>query len=229
MLSDAASSHLSWFGRTRERVELEGVTLFVGEGDAILAFPHRDADLPTAVRLATESGAREISCWALLPDDHLAARLTQLGFQDGWQPHWMGADPARRVDEPLREIEATTACSRALPYGSGHHESVLGGDVHHFVARDEGAIVGHVVLDTDAATGGIYDMGVAPTARGRGYGRALALAALACARAQGCTSVTLNATGEGEPVYRGVGFESLGLGMTWWLFPREETTGALSS
>jgi ribosomal protein S18 acetylase RimI-like enzyme len=229
VLSDAASSHLSWFGRARERVELDGVTLFVGEGDAILAFPGRDADLPTAVRIATRSGAREISCWALLPDDHLAARLSLLGFQDGWQPHWMGADPARCADEPGHEIEATTACSRALPYGSRHHESVLGGDVHHFVARDQGSIVGHVVLDTDATRGGIYDMGVAPSARGRGYGRALALTALACARAQGCTSVTLNTTAEGEPLYRSVGFESLDLGITWWLFPREARTGAPSS
>ena len=71
-----------------------------------------------------------------------------------------------------------------------------------------------------APIGGIYDMGVLPDARRRGFGRALTLAALARARTLGCTSVTLNATGAGEPLYRSVGFESLGLGMTWWLFPR---------
>lgn len=48
----------------------------------------------------------------------------------------------------------------------------------------------------------------------------MAVAALARARVESCTSVTLNATGDGEPVYRKVGFRSLGLGMTWWLFPR---------
>jgi GNAT superfamily N-acetyltransferase len=217
---DAARNHRSWFGRGRELVELDGVTLFLGDGDALLAFPHREGDLTSAVRLARESGAREIGCWALLPDDDLAARLSGLGFQDGWQPHWMGADPRGQMDEPGHEIEATTDCARELPYSSGGHESVLGGDVHHFVVRDGVTIVGHAVLNVDGETGGIYDMGVVPQARRRGYGRALTLAALACARARGCTSVTLNATGDGEPVYRNVGFESLGLGMTWWLFPR---------
>ena len=132
----------------------------------------------------------------------------------------MGADPRMKVDEPEQEIVATRSCSRELPYWSNGHESVLGGDVHHLVVRDGGTTVGHVVLNVDDETGGIYDMGVAPRSRRRGYGRALTLAALACARVEGCTSVTLNATGDGESIYRNVGFESLGLGMTWWLFPR---------
>ena len=72
----------------------------------------------------------------------------------------------------------------------------------------------------DGAVAGIYDMGVLSSARRRGLGRALTLAAVARAREAGCASVTLNATGEGEALYRSVGFESLGLGMTWWLFPR---------
>jgi len=84
------------------------------------------------------------------------------------------------------------------------------------------AIVGHVVLDVDGDQGGIYDMGVIPAARRRGHGRALTLAALARARDAGCAGVTLNATGEGEPLYRSVGFDSLGRGMTWWLFPRSQ-------
>ena len=51
-------------------------------------------------------------------------------------------------------------------------------------------------------------------------GTALTLAAIVAAHELGCSSLTLNATGEGEPLYRSVGFESLGHGMTWWLFPR---------
>jgi ribosomal protein S18 acetylase RimI-like enzyme len=76
------------------------------------------------------------------------------------------------------------------------------------------------VLNVDGDSAGLYDMGVLPRARRRGYGRALTLAALAHARDLGCASVTLNATAEGELLYRSVGFSSLGLGMTWWLFPR---------
>ena len=220
MLADAASSHRSWFGRCREQVDLDGVTVFLGERAAVLAFPDSTGDLDAAVRVAREAGVREIGCWSLHPDEVLGRRLLELGFQDGWQPHWMGLDPSRGVGEPEHEVEETTHCSRDLPYASAEHESVLGGDVHHFVVRDGATIVGHVVLDVDGAVGGIYDMGVLPSARRGGLGRALTLAALARARVAGCASVTLNATGEGEPLYRSVGFESLGLGMTWWLFPR---------
>jgi ribosomal protein S18 acetylase RimI-like enzyme len=154
------------------------------------------------------------------PGQALGRRLQELGFQDGWHPHWMWLDPRRGAGEPEHEVEETTRCSRELPYASAEHESVLGGDVHHFVVRDGAAVAGHVVLDVSGTVAGIYDMGVQPSARRRGLGRALTLAALARARAAGCASVTLNATGEGEQLYRSVGFESLGLGMTWWLFPR---------
>ena len=220
MLEDAVASHRSWFGRGREQVDLDGVTLFLGEGVAVLAFPDSTGDLETAVHIAGNAGVREIGCWSLLPDEVLGRRLSELGFQDGWQPHWMGLDPRRAVGGPEHEVEETLHCSRELPYASAEHESVLGGDVHHFVARDGATVAGHVVLDVNGAVAGIYDMGVLPGARRRGLGRSLTLAVVSRARAAGCASLTLNATGEGEPLYRTVGFESLGLGMTWWLFPR---------
>ena len=216
---DPASSHRSWFGRSRDHVEVDGVDVFIGADDAVLAFPRPDADLAAAVDLALEAQVREASCWALAPDDDLGGRLHTLGFQDGWAPHWMGIDPRDAAPPPDSVVEETTECADTVPYASGEHRRVLGGDVRHFVVRDEGIIVGHAVLDVDGESAGIYDMGVVPRARRRGHARALTLAALAAARGAGCTGVTLNATGEGEPVYRGVGFESLGWGMTWWLFP----------
>ena len=216
---DPASSHRSWFGRSRDHVEVAGVDVFIGARDAVLAFPRPDADLAAAVDLALEAQVREASCWALAPDDDLGGRLHTLGFQDGWAPHWMGIDPRDAAPPPDSVVEETTECADTVPYASGEHRRVLGGDVRHFVVRDKGIIVGHAVLDVDGESAGIYDMGVVPRARRRGHARALTLAALAAARGAGCTGVTLNATGEGEPVYRGVGFESLGWGMTWWLFP----------
>jgi hypothetical protein len=203
-------------------MDLDGVTLFVGRGDAVIAFPDPARDLAQAVRLALEVGVREVGCWAAASDATLAARLSALGFQDGWQPHWMGLDPqTRRVEADRFELEETTACDRDLPYCSPRHESVIasGDGIHHFVARETSAIVGHAVLNVDGETGGIYDMGVKPQSRLRDHGLRLGCAAIARAQAVGCTSVTLNATGEGEPLYRSLGFESLGIGMTWWLFP----------
>jgi GNAT superfamily N-acetyltransferase len=218
VLDDVERNHRSWLGRGREELSLDGVTLLLGPTHATLAFPRGDADLETAVRTAADHGVREVGCWSLLPDDRLGARLLALGFQDGWQPHWMGIDPAHRPDVPTGHVvEAGADCSPDLPYG---HHAPLADVARHLVVRDGETIAGHVVLHVEGATGGVYDMGVALRARRRGYGTALTLAVLDAARALGCSSLTLNATGEGEPLYRSVGFESLGKGMTWWLFPR---------
>ncbi len=64
---------------------------------------------------------------------------------------------------------------------------------------------------------GIYDMGVAVAERRKGIGRALVAAALRLARAERCAVATLNATPEGELLYRQLGFASVGVAQTWWL------------
>ena len=216
---DPASSHRSWFGRSRDHVEVDGVDVFIGARDAVLAFPRPDADLAAAVDLALEAQVREVSCWALAPDDDLGGRLHTLGFQDGWAPHWMGIDPRDAAPPPDSVVEETTECADTVPYASGEHRRVLGGDVRHFVVRDEGIIVGHAVLDVDGET-----------ARNLRHGRrAPGPAARTCAGADprgarrrargGLHRRDAQRDRRGEPVYRGVGFESLGWGMTWWLFP----------
>ena len=216
MLADVERNHRSWFARGRETVELDGVTAYLGATHATLAFPRSDGDLESAVRMAVERGVSEFGCWALAADDRLGRRLLGLGFQDGWQPHWMGIEPERE-GLPGHAAEESAECSIALPYG---HDPAPSDVARHFVVREGGALVGHVVLHVEGETGGVYDMGVAPRARRRGHGTALTLAALTAAHELRCASVTLNATGEGEPLYRSVGFASLGRGMTWWLFPR---------
>ena len=213
MLRDVERSHRSWFARGREAIELDGVTLYLGKTEATLGFPRSDADLARAVRTAAERGASDIGCWALSPDEGLGARLLALGFQDGWQPHWMGVEPVRRSEPPEPAVEQSEECSAALPYG---HDPAPTDVARHFVTRDRGVLVGHVVLHVEGHAGGIYDMGVAPHARRRGHGTALTVAAVTAAHELGCSSVTLNATGEGELLYRSVGFRSLGYGMTWW-------------
>jgi ribosomal protein S18 acetylase RimI-like enzyme len=80
-------------------------------------------------------------------------------------------------------------------------------------------MVGQVVVNPWRGIAGIYDMGVVPSHQRQGIGRALTLAACRLGRELGCTHAVLNATGEGEPLYRAVGFESLGMGQTWWLHP----------
>ncbi len=62
MLPEAAANHLSWFGRGRERIELDGVAVFVGGDASAMAFPRRDADLEGAVECALEAGVAEVGC-----------------------------------------------------------------------------------------------------------------------------------------------------------------------
>jgi ribosomal protein S18 acetylase RimI-like enzyme len=59
-------------------------------------------------------------------------------------------------------------------------------------------------------------MGVAPGARRRGVGDALTRAVCALGREAGCAVATLNATSEGELLYRTHGFRSVGVAQTWW-------------
>jgi GNAT superfamily N-acetyltransferase len=97
-------------------------------------------------------------------------------------------------------------------------------EAHHLAVRHNGRIAGHIVVNPWRGTAGIYDMGVVPGLRRRGIGRALMLAGCRLARENGCTRAILNATPEGELLYRTVGFESFGHGRTWWLHPGRRPT-----
>ncbi len=90
--------------------------------------------------------------------------------------------------------------------------------IWHFVAWLDGQPVGHSTLClTRGSLGiaGIYGVGVAPTARNRGVGKAVVAAACQQARELGARIAMLNGTG--ERMYRQLGFERLGYGQTWWL------------
>jgi len=91
--------------------------------------------------------------------------------------------------------------------------------VWHVGARGGSRPVGHATLSVttdELGVAGIYDMGVAPDERRRGIGSALTSTALELGRAAGCRVATLNATPEGELLYRTLGFRSVGVAQTWW-------------
>ena len=96
--------------------------------------------------------------------------------------------------------------------------------VHHLSVRRSGVNAGHVIVNPWRGIAGIYNMGVTPAHRRQGIGRALTLAACQLGRKLGCTHAVLNATPEGELLYRTVGFRSLGMGQTWWLHPGRRPT-----
>ncbi|MEA2467281.1 MAG: hypothetical protein QOJ57_1407 [Thermoleophilaceae bacterium] len=180
-------------------------------GDELLIlFPNA---LPGPEVLKTD--ARTVGCWAASPDARLDAHLLALGFEPGWQPHWMCAraepsPPDPRVSEPSE-----------VPEYDDHGQSLLRLTQERpqtsflFVAREDGAFGGHVWLHAAAGVGGLYDMFVVESLRRRGLGSALAAAASAKAAALGIETLTLNAEAEG--FWRALGFRSLGHGQTWWL------------
>lgn len=163
--------------------------------EGTIAFPRSRARMEDALRWARRLGG--LSWWSLRPDTELGVRLLARGFEWGWEPHWMALDLARLPgEESPHEVDAER-----------------GG---HFVVRAGGEPVGHVAVNAWRGVAGIYDMWVDERFRRRGIGRALTIAACRRACDLGCSHATLNATALGERVYRAAGFESLGMGQTWW-------------
>jgi GNAT superfamily N-acetyltransferase len=164
---------------------------------------------------ALETAAPTVGCWALAPDPRLDAHLRALGFEPGWQPHWMAkpvgapAQPDPRVSEPAEVPEydaygqSLLALTRERPQTS-----------HLFVAREEGRFAGHAWLHVAAGVGGLYDVFVPEDLRRRGIGTALVDAASSKAAALGIDALTLNA--EADAFWEAAGFRSLGRGQTWW-------------
>ena len=223
MALDPVRSHLSWFGRGRERVRLEGVDVFLGSGDATIAFPGPGADLSGAVRLAVDRGVREVGCWAFAPDEELDGVLPlwasrTAGRRTGWES--IPVASSSRLRAPSRRRRNAPTASRTAGWGTALSREAV--SITSSCARTGGSS-GTPFSTSTGEQGGIYDMGVAPHARRRGHARSLTLAALARAQEAGCTGVTLNATGEGEPVYRSAGFAVARVGHDLVALPAQVT------
>jgi GNAT superfamily N-acetyltransferase len=236
LVGAAAANHRAWFGRcaavtggAAERCD--GLVLVVSEGAGTIAFPRPGQSrgrlrerVDAVMRRAEELRLRAMSCWSVAEDKPLGTLLLARGFEWGWEPHWMALDLAAAPAEPGEHdvVPAAGDPPRDLPYASARPDPRA---ARHLAVRDHGGrTVGHVVVNPWRGIAGIYDMGVVPDRRREGIGRALTLAACATARDLGCRHAVLNATGEGELLYRSVGFASLGLGRTWWLHPGPRPT-----
>ena len=76
-----------------------------------------------------------------------------------------------------------------------------------FVAEDDdGAILGTGIVTINGPVAWIGTIWVAPSARGRGLGRALTEAPIEAAEAAGCRTLVLVATDAGQPLYERLGF-----------------------
>ena len=227
LVQATAANHRAWFRRQVQvnhgRVErVGGMDMTVDGWGATIAFP-RSRRVEAAVSRIRELRLRNASCWSLGPDPELGTRLVARGFGWGWQPHWMALDLARTPDDDGRHnvIVRHGRIPKDVPYASGEIDPPA---TVHLAVHVEGQIVGHAAVNPWRGVAGIYSMGVAPAHRRAGVGRALTVAAARIAAERGCSHAVLNATDEGERLYRSVGFESLGWGQTWWYGAGREPT-----
>jgi ribosomal protein S18 acetylase RimI-like enzyme len=227
LLRATAANHRAWFRRNAAavggRVERAGgVDLTVDGWGATIAFP-RSRRVEAAIDRIRELRLDNASCWSLGPDPKVGTRLVARGFGWGWKPHWMALDLARLPDDPGQHevVVRHGQIPGEVPYAFGEIDPPA---TVHLAVRVDGAIVGHAAVNPWRGVAGIYSMGVSPAHRRRGVGRALTIAAARMAAERGCSHAVLNATDEGELLYRSVGFTSLGWGQTWWYRAGPEPT-----
>jgi ribosomal protein S18 acetylase RimI-like enzyme len=232
LLRATAANHRAWFRRCAAArqgsvARIDGIELAVEPPWGTLAFPgvraRSAARVDEVMASAHGLGLDRMSCWSLGEDRVLGTLLIARGFEWGWQAHWMACGLAR--------LPADDGRYDVVPFDPGAEGTELPyrtlidpASTHHLSVRDGGVTVGQVTVNPWRGFAGIYNTGVAPSHRRRGIGRALTLAACRLGRRLGCTDALLNATEEGERLYRTVGFKSLGKGRTWWLHPGRRPT-----
>ena len=117
------------------------------------------------------------------------------GFQDGWQPHWMGVE-LRALPAGGARGRAGRPAVRGAPVRRTRLPPGRGGARRPRAAASRWATRG---CSSDDGIAGIYDVGVVPErARRRGIGRVLTLALCRPRAQRGCTHAVLNATWRGR-------------------------------
>jgi GNAT superfamily N-acetyltransferase len=227
-----ADNHRDWMARSALAaggavVAVDGAELYLSQEASLFPCTAPDPDaLIAAIRAHDCPG---VGYWSLGADDRVGVRLVARGFGWGWRPHWMAIDldeadrfaPSPELRFSVRAASAPYA--RTLPYAPADGIPDPPG-IFRLGVRLREKLIGQIAINPLGGVAGIYSMGVVPRVRGRGIGTELTRTACRLAIQHGCRHAVLNATDEGERVYRRVGFRSLGWGQTWWYFRRPEPT-----
>lgn len=188
------------------------------DGQLMLNFPTAidGAAVRRGLEAARDRGAHIVGAWLGHAVD--PAPLEAAGFERGWEPCWMAA-PAAAI--PADDDARVTLDAPVPEYDAGGQRLLtLAADrpprAWHAVARVDGRFAGRGWTYLDGRVAGVYDMDVWPAFRRQGLGRALLRAGAAAAREAGAGALVLNATPDGERLYRSEGFTRVGRGVTYW-------------
>jgi len=230
----------------------EGITwTFIGYADdGIISFPALNPvtagvqldEVMDYFRSHGSQAPHTVACWSLDPPQpaDLGIRLLARGFQPGWQPCWMALDLnelniTKQTDSIIINQDNHTSITDIddLPYkedGAYMSQSLLTKYpevAYRFLAFSGEEIVGQICIfltTGEMGVAGIYNVGVLPTYRNKGFGKALVIAACTFAKEKGYMYAVLNANHIGRPLYERVGFRFLSYGMTWWLMEQTYVT-----
>lgn len=215
-------------------------------GDTALAiFPPEPAAIDRALAWQSTQGTSNLLLWSAhaLPNSDVVFHAR--GCQESFHPHWMrlslgGELPGPKSIAGVDIMEATPGdldallAARDVPYLTTpwlarlltlatqtesprrvwmllawgtrqRHATVVGAGFLHLVDGDRGPAAA------------LFNLGVDPAWRNRGIGSAITLEIARLAQRHGASDLLLNATGEGEPVYRSLGFTTVGHGQTWFM------------
>ena len=185
----------------------------------MLSFPDQ-IDIAAARRGVEAARRREASIvGAWLAADVDPSALLSVGFERGWEPWWMSADLDRIAEPEDRRVSITTEVPEYGDSGRRLLSLAVGTDAcaWHAVAREEGRFAGRAwAFARGEHRRYLDDMDVWPEFQRRGLGRALLRAVCGSAHAVCGQVAVLNATPDGEPLYRAEGFVRIGTGITYW-------------
>ncbi len=92
---------------------------------------------------------------------------------------------------------------------TGYREIPFGTTIAHLLARLDGRAVGIGTVATVNGVAGLYNVAVAPDARGQGVGRAVTTALMRLGHERGGRVSVLHATPMGQPVYARLGYKPM--------------------
>ena len=170
----------------------------------------------------------DVLVWSMRPNPDIDLAMLAQGYQVSFEPWWMTRDLTEPIAEPSYHITIATSADTLdllksdVPYivrDQGESTARLiqepSGEVQMLIARAEGEVVGQAIVNITGNHAGLFNVGVSGRYRHRGIGTSLSLAAMALARDHGVTTMNLNSTGMGKPIYERAGFTQFGVGQTW--------------